>query len=342
MNRFTHGTKFYRNAEGGASGGAAPAGGAPASVVVAPSGGSASATVSTSTVGEVAAANADANSAAASVPAVGGKAADAGASPDFKTSLGELANDPALKDVKDAPTLAKMYKDTKSLVGQKLGIPGDDATPEAKAAFHKAMGVPDGIEGYELDKLGDDVPAEVKALFDPEHAKKWAEIFKANNVPASVAKALQAAQIAELGETMKGATEDKTMTDANFDEVATKAFGANKEAALQSARTIIEKHVPQDIREMMAKESNVALIAVASALSGFTKEQTGEDQVINGSNNESTQSEGDLRNQLRAEMSKPEWSNPFAKGKEAHEASKKTANEISKKIADIQAATKKK
>ena len=47
----------------------------------------------------------------------------------------ELAKHEALKDFKDAASLAKSYVETKALVGASLRVPGPDATPEARKEF---------------------------------------------------------------------------------------------------------------------------------------------------------------------------------------------------------------
>lgn len=54
------------------------------------------------------------------------------------------------------PALAKSFVETKKLVGAKtdgmIRVPGATATPEEKAAFHKALGVPDTAEGYQISR----------------------------------------------------------------------------------------------------------------------------------------------------------------------------------------------
>lgn len=332
----TKGFTFFRNAEGGSSAAAAPAGGAPSTVTTnAGQSNSAAATVSTSTVGDAAAASQAANSAAASVPAIGGQPQTATAAPDFKTSLGEYANDPALQDFKDPASLAKSYLEGKKLIGQKLGIPGADSTPEAKAAFYKALGVPDAPEGYAFAKP-ESLPEGVE--YSEEHAAKWAKTFKDLNVPAETATALRNAFMQEVFDQVKDGTagmkEDKNRTDANFDERATAVFGDKKVQALQNVRGLMEKHLSKETMNLLEADGNDKLVAYAEFVSNYSKEMTGEDSVLG--NNETpggTQSEGELRQEMRRLMALPEYSSPFAKGKEEHERVKAQATELSQKIA---------
>lgn len=332
MNRHIPGFRFYRMADdGGSSGGAAAAAGTSATTTTNADG-------TATTVGQAASASQAASSASASVPSVGTttNTVDA-AAPDFKTALGEYAKDPALADFKDPQSLAKSYLETKKLVGQKLGIPGADATPEAKAAFEKAMGVPDAPEGYGLDKLPDGTPEEIKAGFDPEHAKKWAGIFKANGVPAPVAKALQGEMMKEVMAEVEAMRADTTRTDGDFDKIATATFGDKKQAVMQSAQVDIIKYAPKELRQFADKLPNTMLALVAATVNGVRKELGGEDHAI-GTDGQSTTgaNAGQLRQEARTLMALPEYSSPFAKGKEAHEAAKVKVQNLFKQVAELE------
>jgi hypothetical protein len=345
MNRFIPGLRVYRNADGGASGGTTTAG-APATVTATTGGTSAAATVSTaSTMGDAGAASQQQNSATATVPAgVGGQSTtqQTTAAPDFKASLGELGADPSLADFKDTAALAKAYVDTKKLVGQKLGIPGPDATPEAKAAFEAAMGVPPTAEGYDFKKP-ESLPEGMD--YDEKDAAAWATKMKELGIPKDKANALRDAFIKQSVESFKAistaAKEDSTKTDANFDARATKVFGDKKLEAIQGTRTMLEKYVSKETADLMKDVPNDHLIAFAEFASNFSKEMTGEDIVLKSDSGSTAQSEGDMRTELRRIMALPEYSNPFAKGRQAHQDLQDQARALSAKIAAAQAAAQK-
>lgn len=319
------GIKFYRNAEGGASGGEGGGEGG--------EGGGDGGTQKV-TVGQAAESSQQSSSASASVPSIGAQGANKEESGNFRESLGDLAEDPTIKDVTDAKTLAQRLIDTKKLVGQKLGIPDDKSSPEAKAEFYKALGVPDNGDGYGLEKV--EVPEELKAQFDPEEAKSWGEIFKANNIPVQAAQALQKAMMDKVKDIASEFKVDEEKSDKQFDELATKAFGDKKESALQNARLLLEKHVSKDTAETMKNASNAQLIAFAEFASNFSKEMTGEDQVLKGEQSGGGQNEGEMRQEMRTIMASPEFNSPFSpKGREAHEEAKRKVNELATKIASI-------
>ncbi|CAB4155451.1 hypothetical protein UFOVP672_13 [uncultured Caudovirales phage] len=60
----------------------------------------------------------------------------------------DLKGNPSLTMIGDLPTLAKNYLATKALVGTKLEMPGEGATPEQLAAWRKTVGAPDTPDAY--------------------------------------------------------------------------------------------------------------------------------------------------------------------------------------------------
>lgn len=328
----------YRNADGGGSGGASasvPAGGAPATVTTSTGGGSATATVPSapSTMGEAATASQTQSSASATVPAIGQEAAKDTGAPDFKTSLGDYAKDPSLSDVADVQTLAKRFIDTKKLVGQKLGIPDANSTPEAKAAFYKAMGVPDNAEGYAL-KAPEKLPENLRNNYEAETLKEYTDVARKLNLTTEQAKGLQEWFDSKTIKQFESMQTDITKSDAEFDKLATKIFGDKKEEAIQNAKTLLVKHIPEELRKELDNLPNAALTAIAAALSGYSKEMSGEDKVIGtGGESASNQTPAQLREEAKKLMALPEYSSPFTeKGKAGHEA---LVAKVKKMYADI-------
>lgn len=305
---------------------ASAAGGAPSTVTTNAGETQTSATATTgTTAGEVATASHEQTSAAAAVPAgVGSQAPEAKAAGDFREGWDDtLKNDPSLKDFKDTASLAKALVDTKKLVGQKLGIPGADATPEAKAAFHEAMGVPKEAAGYEF-KAPEGLPEKIASLYDEKHSEKWAGFFKELGIPKEAANAIRDKYFEETKGELAEFAKQADQSDEDFGKMAAQIYGDNKkaDAALQNVRAMVEKHVPDALKAQLNSLSNSALLIVAAAIKGETEALTGEDRTINrdgaGGGND-----GKTVDQLRAEARElqalPEYSSPFTtKGKQAH------------------------
>lgn len=76
---------------------------------------------------------------------------------DWRASLPEdLRAEKSLESFRDIGSLAKSYVETKKLVGSKtegmVKVPGEGATPEERAAFHKAIGVPEAPTAYKITR----------------------------------------------------------------------------------------------------------------------------------------------------------------------------------------------
>lgn len=341
LTRFLDSTSRFCMAEdGGASGGASD-GAAPSKVSTdTNSNASASATVGT-TAGEVAQASGNQSSASASVPAsVGTDTTKAEpATGDFRSDWpDDLKKDPYLSGFKTPQDLAKALAENKKLIGQKLGIPTKESTPEAAAAFWEGLGVPKEPAGYEL-KVPDDLPEPLKASYDEANAQKWADIFKKNNVPKETANALRNELFSELKKEMEGVTSDIAKSDEEFGKMAAKIYGDNAKAdqALQSVRTMVEKHVPAELKGAIGELSNSALLIMAATIRGETIALSGEDKTISRDNGDtgSGKSVDQLREEAREIMASPEYQSPVTKGKVAHDDAKKKVADIYKRIGEM-------
>jgi len=109
---------------------------------------------------------------------------------DWRATLPEdLRAEKSLESYKDVAALAKAFVETKKLVGKKtdgmVRIPGEAATPEERAAFHKALGVPDTPDGYKFD-----VAEEFKPLLTDEALNRYRPIFHKLGIPPQTAQQL--------------------------------------------------------------------------------------------------------------------------------------------------------
>lgn len=159
--------------------------------------------------------------------------------------------------------LFKAYDHARSKIGEKAGlkVPGETATPEEWKAFHKALGAPDSIEGYQyqIPALGDDVQnkeqlAEVlkgmqsdslisalKAAaqengMTPKQFAALAEVYNKTMVDEAQAQLAAAAQIAE-------------QDNAQFQENFKKFFGDRADSVMANNKALAQKAIPEAMRE---------------------------------------------------------------------------------------------
>lgn len=96
---------------------------------------------------------------------------------------------------KDLPTVFKSLHDTKAALSQRqdgmVKLPNPQSTPEEIAAYRKATGVPDTLEGYEI-KIPEKLPEGVE--FQPEVLNSFKEFAHKAGIPLAVANELIAFQ----------------------------------------------------------------------------------------------------------------------------------------------------
>jgi len=94
-----------------------------------------------------------------------------------------LREEPSLARFKSFNDLAKSFVSTKQMMGRDpdtlVEIPGENATDEVRAEFHRKRGVPDTVEGYKYERskeLSDKVDT------SPEKIELWSQIAKRHNL----------------------------------------------------------------------------------------------------------------------------------------------------------------
>jgi hypothetical protein len=140
-----------------------------------------------------------------------------------------------VKDTRDLPTLVKRLHDTTtSLRGKQEGlvkVPGEGATPEEIAAFHKGLGVPEKPEDYDF------TPPE-GADWNTDLIDQFKPVFHKLGVPPKAARELAAMHEQLVGEQVKaGQASAKEWLSSQTNEVI-QHFGG-KPQALETVRAIL-------------------------------------------------------------------------------------------------------
>lgn len=179
----------------------------------------------------------------------------------------EYKDKPWVQDVKDINGLFKMTTDLKSKLGERpAGIPQEDATPEQKAAFNKAFGVPDSPDGYELSE-----PA--------EGAEEFQKGIRQMFLDAGVSKTQAAKLDKAFNELVLGMAPDPAKLDAEFDQMALDTFGERKDKALENAKILLNSNVPEAFKDHINNLGNKELIVMASVLDQIQQKYIAEDSL---------------------------------------------------------------
>jgi len=182
---------------------------------------------------------------------------------------------PYLKGVDSMDKVFKMLDGAQELIGKRpAGIPGPDATPEDKAKFYDALGRPKTSAEYVLD--GSD-----KA--DQEFTSVVKDVFHKHGLSAEQAKGVYADINVALGKAAEKLGLAAQQQDVNFDELANKTFGANRDKVLSISKSLLEANVSPSMKEHVAKLSNENLIVLADVLNNINAKYIKQDVAPGGS-----------------------------------------------------------
>lgn len=234
-----------------------------------------------------------------------------------KPWLENIANNPDPKT-----ELFKQFENLQSLMGRKpIGVPGADATPEQKKEFYKSLGVPETPDAYTVEPLTwnekDEVEVSVGKFLEenrtPEFMAKIKQAaFEANVTPEQLQKLVHTydklfvethkQELSDIKNTMESLEKD-------FEKSARQAFGERFDKVLGVGRTILETHVPAEIKDRLNLLDNNALIVLASVLDSVNEKFIKEDRISTST----TGTVGGDKSTRRLELQKQIWAVPAHK-----------------------------
>lgn len=226
---------------------------------------------------------------------------------------------PYLKGVDSIDKVFSMLDGAQSMIGKRpAGIPAADAPQEEWDKFYEAAGRPKTPAEYKFE-----------AAEGMKHDEKLVSAMQAamhkEGLSAKQALGVQKAFDSALAEVLKEKGIQAQQQDQNFDALAAKVFGADRDKILAQSKALIDKHATPELKPLLGEMSNEQLVAFAGVLNNIQKMYIKED-VAPGSLPSGT---GMTPDQVSAEarklMATPEYTNPFHAGH----------NEMVKKVADL-------
>lgn len=207
---------------------------------------------------------------ATSIPTTPASTEASPATPDFMSFVPEsFRQESFVQDISksDKPfdNLFEQFKNAQSKIGQLsqqkpgLEVPGDDATEEAIKNFHKALGVPDTVDGYDfsapdISKEPQELQDLLKAGASPEYEKMIKEVFHKAGITPKQAKALKEAndnfQIEATKAMLAHAQAEANKAAEAQQESFKKVYGDKAEHVQKIAKETIQKVIPKEILEI--------------------------------------------------------------------------------------------
>ncbi len=154
----------------------------------------------------------------------------------------------SLKTVKDAKTLAKMFVDTKRMVGKDtIAMPSETSTEGEWAEYHKAGGRPETVEDYVL-KAPADFPQElVERVFPADRITKWQERFFKGGVSKKAADAFVAEFAQDMLTDIQSAKMAKEQAKAELVKGLSIEYGAAMDQKMHLGDIAVEEGTGGDL-----------------------------------------------------------------------------------------------
>ncbi len=202
----------------------------------------------------------------------------------FKNEYGKDYADKGFMQELDSPT--KMFEkidNLETLIGKKSFVPGENATPEDWNNYRNKIGVT-SPDNYVVSN--ENLPDNIKSFHDENVSNKVKQIFyDAGLTPEQgkiISEKYNKMMIEAHGEMLdKVAAREKELqiSDAEFEDMANKAWGADREKVQNTARALITKYTPENLKVHIQNMSNKDLIIMASVLNGVSKDYISEDDL---------------------------------------------------------------
>lgn len=267
---------------------------------------------------------ATAPAASAAAPAAAPQTPAAGTPPPF--SIPEAYKDrPYLKGVDSIEKVYSMLDGAQTMIGKRpAGIPAADAPQEEWDKFYDAAGRPKTPAEYKFE-------AAEGVKHDEKLVSAMQGVMHKAGLSANQAQIVQKGFDAALLEVLKEKGIQTQQQDQNFDALASKVFGADRDKVLAQSKALIDKHASPELKPLLGNLTNEQLVAFAGVLNNIQKTYIKEDGAPGSTPSGTGMTPDQISAEARRLMATPEYSNPFHAGHA----------EMVKKVSDLYSLLKK-
>jgi hypothetical protein len=238
---------------------------------------------------------------------------------EFKNTYGkDYLDKPYMKELDAPDKVFKTIDNLQTLLGKRATVPDANATEKDWNDYRDRIGIKDSSV-YQFDDSH--LPENLKGVHVEAFENKVKDLmFKAGLTPGQ-GKVMQEGfdklmldargdAIADAASKQKAAE----VLDADFDAMADKAWGTEREEVQNTAKALLNQFTPADMRPYLEKLPNDALIVMASTLKGVSDKYISNDDlaVLKGGSSAGATADN-LRAQAQSEMAKLMSMDPFNK-----------------------------
>lgn len=203
---------------------------------------------------------------------------------EFKNTYAkDYLDKPYMQAIDSPERLFKEFDNTQNLIGKKFNIPGPDASDKEQDEYLDLIR-PKDKSVYKLPE--DHLPENMKGLHAGDFEDKVIDLFQqAALTPkqaAILAEGYDKIMLNANGEAMAQYAEMQkiqAMNDADFNALADKTWGQEREVVQNTARALLQQFTPQEFKPGLDKLSNENLVIMASVLKGISDKYISQDDL---------------------------------------------------------------
>lgn len=179
----------------------------------------------------------------------------------------EYRDKPYFQKLESFEQMVKEFDGLQGLLGKpRAAVPGENATPEELESFFSGLRPKEATE-YEFPETEFSKAQGRDEAYTTEMAKAFHKVGIHKHQAAELVQ-MNDAVLAQMAERQKEAAVQR---DQEFDTRLKDTFKENTNAVLARNKEIIQKHVPEDLRESLMNLPNDALLAVTTMLDDIHK-----------------------------------------------------------------------
>lgn len=227
---------------------------------------------------------------------------------EFKSTYAkDYLEKPYMQAIDSPEKLFKEFDNAQNLIGKKISIPGPDATDKEQDEYLDLIRPKD----KSIYKLSDShLPENLKGFHGGDFENKITDLFQQAALTPKQASILSEGYdklmldingqaLAQYAEIQK----INAMNDADFNALADKTWGSEREVVQTTAKALLQQFTPQEFKGGLDKLSNENLVIMASVLKGISDKYISQDDLnaLRGSGS-TTQSLDSLKTTAQEKM----------------------------------------
>lgn len=227
---------------------------------------------------------------------------------DFKNTYArEYLDKPYMQAIDSPERLFKEFDNTQNLIGKKLSIPGPEATDKEQDEYLDLIRPKD----KSVYKIPDShLPENLKGFHNADFEEKIIDLFQQAALTPKQASILSEGydklMLNANGEALAQYAEAQkinAMNDADYNALADKTWGSEREAVQNVARALIQQFTPPEFKKGVDNLSNENLVVLASVLKGVSDKYISQDDLntLKGSGH-NAQSLDSLKSEAQTKM----------------------------------------